>query len=261
MFLTDTHTHLFASEFDNDRNELIKAAIDKGVKRFYLPNIEEASIEPMLRLYKEFPEHTRPMIGLHPCSVKENYSEQLTHIFSYLEKEKFAAIGEIGIDLYWDKTLAEQQKEAFLIQVKKAVELDLPVAIHSRESFDLIADLLESTMKEMNWNKGRLKGIFHCFTGTAVQAQRAIELGFYLGIGGVLTFKNSGLDKVVEGLPMESLLLETDAPYLAPAPNRGKRNIPEYLYLVAEKLSDVKNIPVEEVGRITSDNAQKLFKW
>lgn len=261
MFLTDTHTHLFAAEFDADRSELINEAISHGVQRYYLPNIEESTVEPMLKLCRQFPDHCRPMIGLHPCSVKENYKEQLEQIFSWLDKEKFAAIGEIGIDMFWDKSLAEQQIEAFRIQVKKAVELDLPIAIHSRDSFDIIIDVLKQLAEEMSWEKNRIKGIFHCFTGSLQQAEQAMNLGFYLGIGGVLTFKNSGLDKVVKDLPMESLLLETDAPYLAPAPHRGKRNIPEYLVLVAEKISDIKNIPVEEVARITSENAQKLFRW
>lgn len=261
MFLTDTHTHLFAAEFDPDRDDLIQSAVSKGVERFYLPNIEESSIEPMLQVCEKYPAHCRPMIGLHPCSVTENFEDQLQRIFSFLERSRFAAIGEIGIDLYWDKTLASQQEKAFIWQVKKAVEKGLPVAIHSRESFDLIAGILESLKKENNWNNEQLRGIFHCFTGTADQARRAIDLGFYLGIGGVLTFKNSGLDKIVKDLPMEYLLLETDAPYLAPAPNRGKRNIPEYLVLVAEKLSDIMNIPVKEVATITSKNAEHLFKW
>lgn len=260
MFITDTHTHLFSEEFKDDRDALINAAISKGVKRFFLPNIDTATIPAMLEVCQAYPQNCFPMIGLHPCSVLPDYKDQLEEIRSWLNKETFYAIGEIGIDLFWDKTLREQQTQAFIQQIEMAVERDLPVVIHSRESFDVIIEVIRETYKKNNWPEKKLRGIFHCFTGSVADAQVAIDLGFYLGIGGVVTFKNSGMDKVVKELPLESLVLETDAPYLAPAPNRGKRNIPEYILLVAEKVSDLKNLPIEEIAVITSSNASKLFR-
>ena len=250
---TDTHTHLYADEFNADREQLILAAIGAGVTRFFMPNIEAASIEGMLELEQKFPEHCFPMMGLHPCSVKENWESEMKIVEDWLAKRKFAAIGEMGIDLYWDKTFVEEQKEAFRRQVKLANHYKLPIVIHSRESFEMIYELLLETKKEEPY------GIFHCFTGTEDQAKRAIDLGFYLGIGGVLTFKNSGLDKVVENIDLRHLVLETDAPYLAPTPNRGKRNLPVYLKLVAEKLAQLHGKTVDEIAGITTDNSRKIF--
>ena len=250
---TDTHTHLYADEFNADREQLILAAIGAGVTRFFMPNIEAASIEGMLELEQKFPEHCFPMMGLHPCSVKENWESEMKIVEDWLAKRKFAAIGEMGIDLYWDKTFVEEQKEAFRRQVKLANHYKLPIVIHSRESFEMIYELLLETKKEEPY------GIFHCFTGTEDQAKRAIDLGFYLGIGGVLTFKNSGLDKVVENIDLRHLVLETDAPYLAPTPNRGKRNLPVYLKLVAEKLAQLHGKTVDEIAVITTDNSRKIF--
>ncbi|HRH64850.1 MAG TPA: TatD family hydrolase [Bacteroidia bacterium] len=253
QILTDTHTHLYSEEFDADREQLIREAIRQGVGRFFMPNIESSSIEGMLDLEKQFPGSCFPMMGLHPCSVKENWESELKIVEDWLAKRKFIAVGEMGIDLYWDKTFVEEQKEVFRRQVKLANHHKLPIVIHSRESFEMIYELLLESKKEEPY------GIFHCFTGTADQAKRATELGFYLGIGGVLTFKNSGLDKVVENIDLRHLVLETDAPYLAPTPNRGKRNLPEYLLLVAEKLAQLQGKTVDEIAGITTDNSRKIF--
>ncbi len=252
--LIDTHTHLYLKEFDEDRHEMLDRAIEAGVHRFYLPNIDSSTIHSMLKMEADYPGKCFPMMGLHPGSVKENYKEELKTVKDWLEKRPFCAVGEIGIDLYWDKTYLEFQKEAFLTQVRWAKELDLPIVIHSRESIDLITDLLQAEKSE------RLHGIFHCFTGTFEQAQKVIELGFYVGIGGVLTFKKSGLDEVVKKIPMERIVLETDSPYLAPTPFRGKRNESAYVKLVAEKLSAVKSIDFEVVANKTSTNAKNIFE-
>ena len=253
MFI-DTHTHLYAEQFDKDREQVVHGALDQGVKRMYLPNIDQGSIEPMLALEKAFPDHCFAMMGLHPCSVKENFKEELDIVRSWLERRSFKAIGEIGIDLYWDKTFVKEQEIAFLRQVDWAIEFDLPIVIHSRESIDDILALLEPRKDP------KLRGIFHCFTGTNRQADRIIDLGFLMGIGGVLTFKNSGLDKVIESVALEHLVLETDAPYLSPTPHRGKRNESAYVALVANKLAAVHQIPVEEVAAVTSKNAMDLFE-
>ena len=253
MILTDTHTHLYAEEFDPDRNEVIKSAIDKGIKRFFLPNIEKASIESMLLLEKKYPEFIFPMMGLHPCSVKENWEDEMKVVEDWLERRSFSAIGEMGIDLYWDRTHMEEQKFVFQKQVKLANKYKRPIVIHSRESFEVIYELLKEFPKEPPC------GIFHCFTGNPDQARRAIEMGFYLGIGGVLTFKNSGLDKVISELDFNHLVLETDAPYLAPAPHRGKRNDPSYLVLVAKKLAEIKNVTLEEIAEHTTENSKIIF--
>jgi TatD DNase family protein len=253
MFI-DTHTHLYASEFDADREALIKKAQANGVGRFYMPNIDSGSIEAMLLVENRYEGACRPMMGLHPCSVNENVGRELSIVKDWLEKRRFAAIGEIGIDLHWDKTFIEQQRHAFSTQVAWAVEYNYPVVIHTRESFDMVIELLEGAPKLP-------KGIFHCFSGNAQQAERIIALGgFKLGIGGVITFKNSGLDKVLADIDLEHLVLETDAPYLAPVPFRGKRNEPVYLLEVAKKLAEVKNVPLSEVSRRTTMNAEYIFE-
>ncbi len=249
----DTHAHLYVQQFDSDRSEAMDRALKLGVDRIYLPNIDSSSIDAMLALEQAYPEHCFAMMGLHPCSVKANYEEELEQVRYWLEKRPFAAVGEIGIDLYWDKTFFEQQKEAFLRQIKWAKEFDRPIVIHSRDATDVIIDLLKEVHDE------RLKGIFHCFTGTRQQAAAIIEMGFLLGIGGVLTFKNAGLDKVMKEISLEHIVLETDAPYLAPVPYRGKRNESSYVVKVGEKLAAVKGEAVEKIARITSENALNLF--
>jgi len=253
MILTDTHTHLYLEDFASDRDLLIKDAMEKGVQRFFLPNIDSSSVEDLHRLSEKYPAQCFPMMGLHPCSVKENWKDEIALVEKLLAEKKYVAVGEIGMDLYWDKTFVRQQEEAFRIQIDLANKYKLPVSIHSRESFEEIYHILLDKKKEQPC------GVFHCFTGNADQARRAISLGFYLGIGGVVTFKNSGLDKVVAEIGIENLVLETDAPYLAPVPFRGKRNLPEYIVKVAEKIADVTGISVEDVATITTQNSKKIF--
>ncbi len=252
-YLTDTHTHLYLEQFDVDRDAMMQRAIAAGVERMYLPNVDSRTIAPMLALEAAYPDYCFAMMGLHPCSVQENYREELAIVQEWLAHRPFAAVGEIGIDLYWDKTFQKQQKEAFLIQCEWAKELGLPIVIHTREATQLAIDLVREVKDE------RLRGIFHCFGGSQREAEAIIELGFYLGIGGVLTFKKSGLDAVVENVDLQYIVLETDSPYLTPAPHRGQRNESAYLQLVAEKLAAVKKISVEEIAAITSANAARIF--
>ncbi len=254
MILTDTHIHLYAEEFDADRSDLIKQAMDENISRFFLPNIDASSIDAMKRITDSYPENCFAMMGLHPCYVKENYMSELKKIEAELSKNNYGAVGEIGIDLYWDKTFVKQQEEAFEKQIQWASELKLPVIIHSRNSTDEIISLLQKNAHLKNF------GIFHCFTGTIEQAQKIISMGFYLGIGGVVTFKNSGMDKVVEQVDLKHLVLETDAPYLAPTPHRGKRNVPVYLKLVAQKISEIKKCSLQEVADVTTANSKIIFK-
>ncbi len=254
MQITDTHIHLYAEEFQSDRNMLIQSAINQGVNRFFIPNIDSSSVDGMHRVCDNFPAHCFPMMGLHPCSVKGNYREELKKIESEIAKRKYFAVGETGIDLYWDKTFYKEQEDAFLIQCRWASELNLPLVIHSRESLDEIIRLMQK-------NSGmQRKGIFHCFSGTIQQAREIIALGFYLGIGGVVTFKNSGLDKVISELDLSKIVLETDAPYLAPVPFRGKRNEPGYILNVLNKVAALKNISPGSVAEITSLNAMSIFQ-
>ena len=253
MRLIDTHTHIYLEQFDEDREEMIQRALDSGVEQFFLPNIDSSSITRMLDLEEAYPGRCFAMMGLHPCSVKENFKEELAIVREWLDERPFCAVGEIGIDLYWDKTFLEQQKEAFLIQVDWAKELGVPIVIHSREATDILIELVEQAKDE------RLTGVFHCFSGTEEQARRIIGLGFYLGIGGVVTFKNAGLDKVMEKAGLEHVVLETDSPYLAPVPRRGKRNESAYVRLVAEKLAAIKGISFREVAEVTTKNAERLF--
>lgn len=253
MTLIDTHTHLYVEQFAEDREEVVRRAKNVGVERMYLPNIDVGSIEGLLALEASDPQSCIAMMGLHPCSVKDDYQEQLGQIRSWLEKRPFAAVGEIGMDLYWDQTYEKEQEKAFLTQVEWALEFDRPIVIHSRETIDQLIKLVREV------GDSHLRGIFHCFTGTVEQAEQIMELGFYLGIGGVLTFKNSGLDKTVAQLPLERLVLETDAPYLAPVPHRGKRNESAYVLNVAEKLADVQGISLKAVAEQTTANANTLF--
>ena len=253
MLLVDTHTHLYSERFEEDRAEMIERAISTGIQRMYLPNIDSTSIEGMLALEKQYPNHCFPMMGLHPCSVKENYKEELAIVEKWLFERPFVAVGEIGIDLYWDKTFVEEQKEAFRIQINWAKKLNIPIIIHARNALDIIIDIVRQEKDES------LRGIFHCFTGDTNQALQVIDLGFYLGLGGVLTFKKSGLDKVIVDIPMEHIVLETDSPYLSPTPKRGKRNESSYMLYVAQKLADIKSMTLEEVAAITTQNANNLF--
>ncbi|HTA84000.1 MAG TPA: TatD family hydrolase [Bacteroidia bacterium] len=254
MQLTDTHTHIFATEFDTDRAEMINRSVEKGITRLFLPNIDAESIEPMLSMCKAFPDNCFPMMGLHPCSVFNDYESQLAIVREWLDKEKFYAIGEMGIDLYHDVTYAEQQKKAFRKQVEWAKELGLPIVIHCRNSFNEVMEIV-TEMKD-----DRLKGIFHCFSGTLEDAKKVIALGgFMMGIGGTVTYKNSTLPQVLTQVPLEYIVLETDSPYLTPVPFRGKRNESSYLYYVAEKLSIIYNLPIEQIADITTKNSIKVF--
>jgi TatD DNase family protein len=252
--LIDTHTHLYVKKFDNDRDAMLARAISNGVERMYLPAIDSETHEAMLDLAQKYPKNCFAMMGLHPCSVDADFEKELKIVEKYLAERPFCAIGEIGIDLYWDKTFFEQQKEAFRRQTNWAKSLGLPIVIHARESIDICIELV----KELQ--DGNLGGIFHCFTGTVEQGRQIIELGFYLGIGGVLTYPNGGLDKVCAELPLESMVLETDSPYLPPVPFRGKRNESAYLRHIAERLSEIKIKPLKEIARVTSENALKIFK-
>lgn len=257
MILTDTHIHLYYNEFNEPIESLLKSASDKKIQRFFLPNVDSESIPLMYALHKNYPDNTFMMMGLHPCSVKENWKDELAIVEYELGKHKFYGIGEIGIDLYWDKTFLQEQQQAFAIQIKLALAHNLPFVIHCRDAFDETIAVLREIKKEKNIEK--FNGIFHCFSGNIQQAFEVIELGFLLGIGGVVTFKNSGLDKVVEAIDIKHLVLETDAPYLAPVPYRGKVNKPVYLYDVAEKLAFIKKTTVKEIAHITTENSIRLF--
>ncbi len=255
MIFIDTHTHLYLNEFSDDLNQVVEKAINKGVKYMLLPNIDSTSIEKMLKLCQTFPDNCFPMIGLHPTSVKSNFENELKIVENYSAKSNFYAIGEIGIDLYWDKTFYKEQLEAMRFQIHLAKECNLPIVIHSRNSFDEVFTVLsELKFPEM-------RGVFHCFSGSVDQAKKVIaELGFKLGIGGVVTFKNSGLDKVVKEIDLKDIILETDSPFLAPLPFRGKRNESAYTIIIAEKIAAIKNIAIEEVANETTNTALELFK-
>ncbi|MEY4604099.1 MAG: hypothetical protein RIT43_1391 [Bacteroidota bacterium] len=255
MNLIDTHTHLFSDSFDEDRSEMIHRAIASGIDTFLLPNIDVDSIDRMHNLCSDFPGHCFPMMGLHPGSVGENWQQDLEVIKAHLfSGRKYIAVGEIGMDLYWDKTFQGQQEEVFRRQILWAKELKLPIVIHARDAFDEIFCILDELADDS------LSGVFHCFTGTLLHAQKIQEYGsFMIGIGGVLTFKKSGLDEVVKDIPMEYIILETDSPYLAPSPHRGKRNESAYMALVVDKLAEVKRMRIEEVAAITTSNAKELF--
>jgi TatD DNase family protein len=251
--LVDTHCHLYLDAFESDIQQVMERAREKGVEKFYLPAIDGSELQNMLTLEAKYPDTCFAMMGLHPCSVKQNYREELSIVQSWLAKRKFAAVGEIGLDYYWDKTFIEEQQQAFHQQIEWAQQYDLPIVIHSRNSVEDCIRIVEEHQH------GKLKGIFHCFSDSAATAQKIISLGFYLGIGGVLTYKNSGLAEAIREIPLEHIVLETDAPYLSPVPYRGKRNESSYIRYVAEKLAEVKGVSVEEVASITSTNAQKIF--
>ena len=253
MIITDTHTHLCSEEFDQDRTAMIQRAIEVGVSRFFIPSIDSTGTQKMYDLEAQFPENVRLMIGLHPCYVKENYLEELAHVEAQLALHKFYAIGEIGIDLYWDKTTLAIQKIAFQRQIQLAKKHNLAINIHCRDAFDEVFEVLESE------KSAELFGIFHCFTGDLEQAKRAISLGLKLGIGGVATFKNGKIDQFLNQIDLQHIVLETDSPYLAPAPHRGKRNESSYTVLVAQKLAQIYQLPLDEIARITTENSKAVF--
>lgn len=253
MIFTDTHTHLYSKEFENESTQLIEKAIKNGVSRLFIPNIDLHSIQPMLDLVWQFPENCFPMMGLHPCSVAENVDEQLFQIQKWFKKRKFYAVGEIGLDFYWSLDLKEQQMMAFKKQCLWAIQQDLPINIHARNATpDVIL-----TLQEMKHPK--LRGIFHCFSGNAMEAKQIVEMGFYLGIGGVLTFKNSGLREAIADIDLKNIVLETDAPYLAPVPFRGKRNESFYIIDIAKNLAELKQVSLKNVAEITTENSKKVF--
>lgn len=251
--LVDTHCHLYVNSFKQDITEVMRRADDAGVQKFYLPAIDSSETENMLRLEAAYPGKCFAMMGLHPCSVKENYMDELNQVKDWLAKRKFAAVGEIGLDFYWDKTFTEQQYTAFRMQIEWALQYNLPIVIHTRNAMQETIDVVKEYA-----NKG-VRGIFHCFGDSGIYAKQITDMGFYLGIGGVLTYKKSGLAEVLASVDLEHIVLETDAPYLTPVPFRGKRNESSYLKYVVEKLAEIKSIPAEEVAVITSSNAQKIF--
>ena len=253
MVLTDTHTHLYYEKDGVKRAELMKRCFSNNVERLFLPNVDSESIELVMGLANEYPQHCFPMLGLHPCDVKDGFEKELDIICKALSHYKIYAVGEIGIDLYWDKSTLEIQQKAFKIQIDWAKSLDLPIVIHSRDSFDEVYEILVENKDE------RLRGIFHCFSGNLEQANKIINLGFYLGIGGVVTYKNSGLDKVVSEVDMKHLVLETDSPYLTPVPFRGKPNESSYLTYIAAKIAELKNTNIAEIAKITTENSKDIF--
>ncbi|MGB1169441.1 MAG: TatD family hydrolase [Flavobacteriaceae bacterium] len=251
--ITDTHTHLYSEQFDQDRDAMIQRAKNTGVQRFFIPAIDSSYTERMFSLENNYPSDVFLMMGLHPTSVKENYESELLHVKEWIDKKSFVAIGEIGIDLYWDKTYIKEQKKAFQTQIKWAKEKKLPIVIHCRNAFDEIFDILEL-------EKGPdLYGIFHCFTGTLKQAKKAISYNMKLGIGGVVTFKNGKIDTFLNQIPLQHIVLETDAPYLSPTPFRGKRNESSYIKFVIEKLASIYELPFSEIINITTENSKEVF--
>lgn len=253
MILTDTHTHLYSEEFNEDSELIIQRALDSGVSRLFVPSIDSSYTSKMYDLEAKYPENVFLMMGLHPCYVKENYTEELAHVETELSKRKFAAIGEIGIDLFWDKTFLQQQQDVFVRQIQLAKHYQIPINIHCREAFDEVLEILAQEKSPELW------GIFHCFTGDFNQAKQAIDYGMKLGIGGVATFKNGKIDQFLNQIDIKNIVLETDAPYLAPVPFRGKRNESSYIKIIAEKLSEIYNLPLEEIAAITTENSKVVF--
>ena len=255
MNFIDTHTHLFASEFDNDIGIVIKNALDNGISKMLLPNIDSTTTTKMLQLCDRHPNNCYPMIGLHPCSVKkDNLEKEISHVEQMLSQNKFIAVGEIGLDLYWDKSTLDLQKIAFESQIELAKKYKLPIAIHVRDSFDEAIEIVERL------NDDNLSGVFHCFTGNLEEAQRIINLNnFYLGIGGVVTFKNGGINKIINQVSLDRIILETDSPYLSPTPFRGTRNESRYLLNIAHKMAELYNIDIEDIAKKTTKNAIDLF--
>ena len=253
MILTDTHCHLYSEEFATDIDTVVEHAEQEGVQKFYLPAIDSTATEAMLALENRFPGKCIAMMGLHPCYVKENYKPELEAVNNWLKQRKFAAVGEIGLDYYWDKTFVKEQEEAFRMQIEWSIQYKLPIVIHTRNAMQETINIVKEYVP-----KG-VRGIFHCFSGSYESAKEIIKAGFYLGIGGVVTYKKAGLAEVLEHIDLEYLVLETDAPYLTPVPFRGKRNESSYLKYIAARLAEIKNVPVEEVAAVTTANAQKIF--
>lgn len=253
MILTDTHCHLYDEELLPEIDAVVKRAIASGVQKFYLPGIDSSSINAMLLLEEKFPKQCIAMMGLHPCYVKDNYQNELQIVCDWLAKRKFAAIGEIGLDFYWDTSFAKQQQEAFRTQIEWSIQYDLPIVIHTRNAMQETINIVKE------YTPQGVRGIFHCFGGSYESAKEIIKAGFYLGIGGVLTYKKAGLTEVLQQIDLAHLVLETDAPYLTPVPFRGKRNESSYLTFIAAKLAAAKNVSIEEVAAITTANAQKIF--
>ena len=252
--ITDTHTHLYSSQFNEDQAAMIQRAKNAGVSRFFIPAIDSSYTESMLKLEKDFPDDVFLMMGLHPTSVKDNYLEELAHVKEWIDKKEFFAIGEIGIDLYWDQSFLAQQQEVFKTQIKWAKEKNLPIVIHCRDAFDEVFEVLESEKGDS------LRGIFHCFTGTKEQAEKAISYNMKLGIGGVATFKNGMIDTFLYEIDLKHIVLETDAPYLAPSPFRGKRNESSYITNIIDKLVDIYQVSFKEIAEITTQNSKDVFK-
>ena len=253
MNFVDSHAHIYLDDFKDDLDKVIETANKKGISTILMPAIDSSTHVAMLQTEQAYSASCRSMMGLHPCSVKDDYQKELAQVLDYLSRRKFVAIGEIGLDFYWDVSFQGQQYDTFQRQIGWALSYDIPVVIHSRNAVDECIQVVQ------DHQDGNLKGVFHCFSGTIDQARKIIELGFYLGIGGVLTYKNSGLDKVMSEIGLANVILETDAPYLTPVPFRGKRNEPGHITIVGEKLAEINNIPVNEIANITTQNAQKLF--
>ena len=253
MKIIDTHTHLYLNQFKDDIDKVIQSSKDKGINKFIFPAIDSTHFDDMHDLKNKYPGSIYLMSGLHPTDVKENFKQELEFVVNSLKSHSYVAIGEIGIDLYWDKTYLNEQQEAFSFQIRLAIKNDLPIVIHCREAFDEIFEILD---KE---NCDKLRGVFHCFTGTLEQAKRAIDLGFILGVGGVVTFKNGGIDKFLNQIDLKHIVLETDSPYLAPVPFRGKRNESSYIVYVIDKLSEIYGLSKEEIASVTTKNAEKVF--
>lgn len=253
MIITDTHTHLYSEAFDTDRDAMIQRALSQNVSRFFIPAIDSSHTQAMLNLESDYPEHMFLMMGLHPTSVKSDYKSELEHVASMLAQRHFYAVGEIGIDLYWDTSTLEIQKEAFRYQIELAKQHDLPIVIHCRDAFDEIFEVLDTV------NDDKLFGIFHCFTGTLEQAKQAISYNMKLGIGGVATFKNGKIDQFLNTIDLKHIVLETDSPYLAPKPYRGKRNESSYIRKVLEKLAEIYEVSEERIANITTENSKEIF--
>lgn len=250
----DTHTHLYDEQFDLDRNEIIENAIKNGVEKILLPNCNRNTVSQLLEMTDQWPQNCYPMMGLHPCDVQADYKEELKYLYSLFQNHQFYGVGEIGLDFYWDLTFQDQQIKAFEEQLGWAIDFDLPVSIHTRKSIDEGINIVQSMQN------GKLKGVFHCFSGNLEQAKAIIDLGFYLGIGGVATFKNGGLTELLEHIDLKYIVLETDAPYLAPSPYRGKRNESAYIPIIAQKIADIQKKSLAEVAKQTTQNALSIFK-
>lgn len=254
MPFIDTHAHIYDKQFKEDIGEVLERCLEADVQRVYMPNIDHTSIDHMLELENRYPHHCWPMMGLHPCSVTRHFERELYVVEEWLNRRSFIAVGEIGLDYYWDTTFKEQQKEAFRIQINLAKQYRVPIVIHTRDSFEDAITIVEEKKEDL------LTGVFHCFTGSAEEAERIAKLGFYVGLGGVSTFKNAKMDQVIPNIDLNTVVLETDSPYLAPVPHRGKRNEPAYIPFIAQKIAEYKHLSLEEIAEKTTQNAYTLFK-